>query len=115
MEPLILFAILYVLLSIIFGIATTLYVMLVGGVDFGTIWVFLAKAAILVGLVSFVMLLPRGSGWLALLVWWGGVMYLFEMDYWEARIMALFIWGLTIATRFGLIAFLNSAQASVTP
>jgi hypothetical protein len=94
------FVILYVIVAVIFMVATIVYSFLIGPLDFGALWPFLAKAALLIGIVAAVLLLPYG-GWLALPIWWVGVMLIFGVDFWQARILVAIVWVLTFLVRLG--------------
>lgn len=106
MELVIAYILVYIVLAVIFAAATMLYSSLIGGLDFGALGHFIVKAGLLVAVVAGVTLLPFG-GWLALGAWWIGVVWLFEIDFWDAKILVAIIWGLTVLLRLGLIAALS--------
>jgi hypothetical protein len=101
------FAILYVIVAVIFVIATIAYSSLIEPLDFGSLLPFVGKAAVLVGIVSGVLLIPYG-GWFALIVWWVGVMIVFRVDFWSARILVAIIWVLTFLVRLAVFVTLYS-------
>jgi hypothetical protein len=105
------FAILYVIVAIIFVAATVAYSALIGSLDFGAFWPFVGKAALLVGIAAAVMLLPYG-GWIVLVVWWVGVVLVFRVDFWQARILVVIIWALSFLVRLALFLTLYSSTRS---
>ena len=70
-----------------------------GGVDFGQAHVAVAKGALLLLVVNGMALLPYGF-LITLPVWWFGLMFLFRIDFWEARTLVVINWV------FNAIAFL---------
>lgn len=109
MDYLLVFAILFVIYLIVWIAGLFLYSIFVGGIDFGAMGVFALKSAALVAVVAGVMLIPFG-GWLALLVWWVGAVALFGMEFWEAKVLVLIVWGLSFLLRLALIAALAGAR-----
>ncbi len=103
------FAIFYVFYAVIWVVSLVLYNMVMGGFDFGALTHFALKSAALIAVVSAVVLLPFG-GWLALAVWWFGVVLLFGMEFWEAKVLVLMIWVLSVLVRIGLFAAFISAR-----
>lgn len=82
---------------------------LAGGIEFGEIHIVIPKALVLLLIVNLISLLPLG-GILALPVWVFGLMLLFKLDFWEARILIVINWGLNFAVRFFLLAAILSAM-----
>jgi hypothetical protein len=102
MEYLRLFDILMLASTIIWVAALIIYSTLIGGIDFGPLHVFAVKSAILLFVANSVGTLPCG-GWAALGVWWIGIVLLFGMEWWEAKVLVLIIWVLNFGT--GMLIF----------
>lgn len=69
-----------------------------GGIDFGDARVVIPKAVGLLLLVNMIGLLPMGS-YLALPFWLFGLMFLFNLDLWETRILMVVNWALNFGAR----------------
>lgn len=106
MEHLIIFGIVFVITFVIWVIVLVLYSALIESFDFGPLLAFAAKSAILVALVSLTRIYVPWGGWLSLLVWGLGLVVLFRMDLWEARILVVLIWGLNFVVGIGLFLLL---------
>lgn len=77
----------------------------VGGIEFGSVQSVIAKSAVLLVVVNIVGLLPFGI-LLSLPIWWGGLMVLFHIDFWECRVLVFVNWFLNVAGQaflFGLL------------
>jgi hypothetical protein len=110
MNYVIAFVTLFVAYSVIWIASLVVYSMLIGGIDFGVLWQFALKSAALVAVVSLLVLIPFG-GWLALAAWWFGAVFLFDMEFWEAKVLVLIVWALSFAIRFAVFAAMVSAKA----
>src|SRR5437660_73606 len=68
-----------------------------GGVEFGTIGMVIGKAAALLLVVEAAeLLLPIPWNWvLSIVLWWGGLMLLYGLDFWEARTLVFITFILT--------------------
>jgi hypothetical protein len=66
-----------------------------GGVEFGTLGEVVVRGGILLIVINLVCLIPYGI-WLALPVWWFGLMILFRIDFWEARTLVVINWLLNL-------------------
>jgi len=74
-----------------------------GGVDFGSLGMVIAKAAALMVVVVAVQLLPMPWGFaLPIIVWWAGLMLLYRLDFWEARTLVIVNWLLNVLVILGL-------------
>jgi hypothetical protein len=91
--------------TVIFFIAMILSNAIAEAVDIGEIHVAIIKAFGLLLVVNAISLFPYGN-WAALLVWLVGLMVVFHLDFWEARILIVFNWGLNYAVHWFLIAAL---------
>jgi hypothetical protein len=74
-----------------------------GGVEFGSLSAVFLKGGFLLVAVNLIMLIPYG-GWLTLPVWWLGLMMLFRIDFWEARVLVIINWALNSLFRVFLLA-----------
>lgn len=91
--------------TVIFFIAMVLSNAIAEAVDIGEIHVAIIKAFALLLVVNLVSLVPFGN-WAALLVWIVGLVLVFHLDFWEARILIVFNWGLNYAVHWFLVAAL---------
>jgi len=91
--------------TVIFFVAMVLSNLIAEAVDIGEIHVAIIKAFGLLLVVNLVSLLPFGN-WAALVVWLVGLMVVFRLDFWEARILIVFNWGLNFAVNLFLMAAL---------
>jgi hypothetical protein len=103
---------LYLLISVpismvIFFVAVIITSLAIEALDIGEIHVAIFKAFLLVLVVNLVRLVPFG-GYLTLLVWLVGLMALFRLDLWEARMVILINWLLNMAVSFFLLGVLLS-------
>jgi hypothetical protein len=81
---------------------------LAGGIEFGSLSGVLVKGTVLLAVISSIELIPYGQ-WPALIFWWLGLMYLFRLDFWEARLLVLVNWGLsTLCVIFIVVPLLRS-------
>lgn len=78
---------------------------LAGGINFGEVHLGLLKAAILIIVVDLVTLLPLG-GYLAFPVWLFGLMYLYDLDLWEARFLVAVNWALNFVFKWLMLALI---------
>jgi hypothetical protein len=99
------FVVVFVVTAAVWIAAATIYNLLMGGFNFGELSAFVWKSALLVALASAVLFVPFG-GWLALAIWWIGVVALFGMDFWEAKIIVVIIWACCFVIRIVLMASL---------
>jgi hypothetical protein len=79
-----------------------------GGIDFGEVQTAIPKAIILLILVDSVLLIPIYGMFLTFPVWIFGLIGLFRLDIWEARMMFLINWALNCVVRFFVLAFILS-------
>jgi hypothetical protein len=82
-----------------------------GGVDFGDARVAIPKAAALLFVINAINLSDCGMGgyWVTLPFWIFGLMILFRLDFWEAKIMFLVNWGFGCILRWVALGLLVSA------
>ena len=105
--------VLYFILGILAGTVILIISMIIssaihGGIEFGEVHIVIPKALGLLLVVNLISLLP--GGWLfALGIWFLGLMYLFRLDVWEARVLIFINWGLNVAVRLFLLGVLLSA------
>jgi hypothetical protein len=79
-----------------------------GGIDFGDARVVIPKAAALLLVCNIISLAPCGI-LLALPIWWGGLMKLFNLDFWECRILLFVNWLLNYLVRMAVFAAIVAA------
>jgi hypothetical protein len=79
-----------------------------GGIDFGEVHTAIAKAFMLLFAVNFVGMVPFGM-FLALPIWIFGLMYLFNLDFWETRFLLFINWILNFAAKYAMIAMVFAA------
>ncbi len=101
MEYLIIFPIVFVYTAILWVVVLVLYNLLFEAFDFGALGTFAGKSAILIAIVSLVLTLVPFGGLASLIVWWIGLMMVFNKDFWECRILVILIWGINFL--FGLL------------
>jgi hypothetical protein len=82
---------------------------LVGGIDFGEAHVVVPKAGALLLVVNFIQLIPCIGPFLAIPVWYLGLMGLFELDFMEARVLVAVNWGLNTLFKYLALAAILSA------
>jgi predicted Zn finger-like uncharacterized protein len=80
-----------------------------GALEIGEIHVAVVKAFILVAIVNVVSLLPWCGFVFTLLIWFAGILTLFRLDVWEARILILINWVLNLGLKFLLMMLFASA------
>jgi hypothetical protein len=85
-----------------------------GGIEFGEVHVVVPKAIALLVVVNLVSVLPFGF-FLALPIWIVGLMALFKLDFWEARILFAVNWVLNTVVRLFLLAAVLSIVGHVGP
>src|SRR5262245_16933522 len=85
-----------------------------GGVEFGETHTAVAKGAALLLVVNAVALIPTVGIWLTLPIWWGGLMLLFNIDFWEARTLVVINWALNLVVHFVLALLLHGRSPSQT-
>ncbi|MGH7224415.1 MAG: hypothetical protein ACRELF_14390, partial [Gemmataceae bacterium] len=66
----------------------------------------LAKAIPLLIVVALLELVPYGL-FIAIPIWWFGLMLLFRLDFWEVRILVFVNWGLNALAHSALLATLK--------
>jgi hypothetical protein len=80
-----------------------------GGIEFGEVHVVVPKALALLVVVNLVSIIPYAGFWLSIPIWIVGLMMLFQLDIWEARVLFLINWGLGTVVRIFLMMALLSA------
>jgi hypothetical protein len=98
--------------TVIFFLAMFISSVTLGAIEIGEIHVALFKAFLLVLLVNLTWLLPFGR-YMTWLVWLVGLLTIFKLDIWEARMVFAINWLLNFALSFLLMAMLFSAAQSV--
>jgi hypothetical protein len=79
-----------------------------GGVEFGSVGSAIAKGAVLITFADAASLIPGLVGLaLSLIVWWGGLMLLFRIDFWECRTLVAINWLLNVMVHLALVAMLG--------
>jgi|SRR5579875_1735396 phage FluMu protein Com len=106
-----------VILAVMIPISTVILILsmfisswLGGGIEFGEAHVVIPKAAVLLLVVNLIGLLPLG-GFLAAPVWLFGLMLLFRLELWEARLLVFVNWGLNFLVRMAVFAAIMAAFA----
>jgi hypothetical protein len=89
--------------TVIFFVAMYLSSVLVGAMEIGEIHVAIVKSFIILFAVNLVSLAPFG-GFISLVVWLVGLMTLFRLDLWEARMLLFINWVLNFGLRFFVFA-----------
>jgi hypothetical protein len=84
-----------------------------GGIDFGEARTTIPKAAGLLLVVNSISLLPFGRI-LALPIWWGGLMALFRLDWWETRMLVFVNWCLNFLAQMAVFAVLMGVMHGVS-
>jgi hypothetical protein len=100
------FVVLYVALAVIWVVSLVAYSKFGGELDFGDLGVFALKSAGLVAVATAVMLFVPFGGFIALAVWWLGLVVLFGMEVWEAKVLVAIIWALSFVLRFAVMLLL---------
>src|SRR5437588_6762539 len=104
------FAILFVINTLVLLIAFYVFAGLMGDLDLGTLPALVFKSLGLTLSVSAVQLFPIGGIWLTIPLWLLGFVVLFEMEFSNCWLLAVVVWGLSTAIRyFVLIAFIKLA------
>ena len=96
----------FVFSVIILIISMVLTSSLMGGVDFGAVHIVVLKAIPLLIAVNLLAAIPYGI-YLAIPVWWIGLMILFRLDFWEVRTLVVVNWALNFIVRLILISLLK--------
>jgi hypothetical protein len=94
--------------TIILIISMVVSSQLAGGIDFGEVSTAIAKALLLLFAVNVIYLVRFGL-FLSIPIWLLGLMYLFNLDFWETRFLFSINWILTYAARYAMMAMLLSA------
>ena len=89
--------------TVIFFAAMYLSSIIFEAVEIGEIHVALFKAFFLVSIVNVVSLIPFG-GLLAFVIWFAGIMILFQADPWEARALIFTNWALNLGVKLLIFA-----------
>jgi predicted Zn finger-like uncharacterized protein len=93
--------------TVLFFVAMILSSVMLGAIEIGEIHVAAFKAFFLVLLVNLVRLVPFG-GYLTWLVWLIGLMTIFGLDLWEARMLFLINWLINVVLTLFLMGALMS-------
>jgi hypothetical protein len=94
--------------TIILIISMVISSQLVGGIDFGEVHTAIAKSILLLFAVNVISLVDYGI-FFSIPIWLFGLMYLFNLDFWETRFLLFINWVLNYAARFAIVAMLISA------
>jgi hypothetical protein len=94
--------------TIILIISMVISSQLAGGIDFGEVSTAIAKAILLLFAVNVISLVDYGI-FFSIPIWLFGLMYLFNLDFWETRFLLFINWVLNYAARFAIVAMLISA------
>ncbi|MBI2804039.1 MAG: hypothetical protein HYX68_03545 [Planctomycetes bacterium] len=113
MQYLILLPIVFLYTAVLWVVVLILYNLLFEPFDFGVLSAFALKSAILVGVVSLVVTFVPYGGLASLIVWWIGLMVVFQKDFWECRILVIMIWGVNFL--FGLLIHALVLSMSAPP
>jgi hypothetical protein len=93
--------------AVVFIVAMFLSSITLGAVEVGELHVAFVKGFLLLFVVNLVNLMPGGI-YLSLFIWVVGLMTLFRLDFWEARMLVVFNWVLNWLIRFLVfVAFLH--------
>src|SRR5262249_45657771 len=97
--------------TVIFFGAMFLSSVMLGAIEIGELHVALFKAFFLLVLVNVVALVPFGN-YFTWLVWLVGLMVIFRLDLWEARVLFVINWLMNMALKFALVMiFLHWAMS----
>jgi hypothetical protein len=94
--------------TIILIISMVISSQLVGGIDFGEVHTAIAKAILLLFAVNVVSLVGGFGIFLSIPIWLFGLMYLFNLDFWETRFLLFINWVLNFAARYAMMAMIVS-------
>jgi hypothetical protein len=108
MHPLAIFLTVFLYTAILWGVVLYLYDRFFEPFDFGNFPIFLGKSVLLIFLVSLCGLHFIGV-LLSLFVWWGGIMFLFQKDFWQCRVLVLLLYGLFFATSILIAGYIIEA------
>jgi hypothetical protein len=86
-----------------------------GGIDFGEVHTTIPKALALLLIVDLIGMIPYVGWFLALLVWWSGLMYLFNLDFWECWFLVAINWILNWIVWAFLLALVLGAIFHMKP
>jgi hypothetical protein len=85
-----------------------------GGIDFGDVRVAVPKAVGLLTVVSLIGFIPFIGWFIAIPVWFVGLMNLFFLDIWETRVLFIINWGVnTLFKLFVLAVIVNAVSNSL--
>jgi hypothetical protein len=93
--------------TIILIISMVISSQLVGGIDFGEVHTAIAKAILLLFAVNVISLVDYGI-FFSIPIWLFGLMYLFNLDFWETRFLLFINWVLNYAARYAMMAMIMS-------
>jgi hypothetical protein len=79
-----------------------------GGIDFGEIHTAILKAMALLIAVNLVVLIPLAGIFLTLPIWLFGLMYLYNLDFWECRFLLFINWAMNTIIKYLFMAALMS-------
>ncbi|MFL5244238.1 MAG: hypothetical protein ACJ8FY_19210 [Gemmataceae bacterium] len=103
------FAVLFVINTLVLLIAFYVFAGLMGDLDLGTLPA-LFKSLVLTLAVTAVQLFPIGGIWLTIPIWLLGFVVLFQMEISNCWLLAVMVWGMSTEIRyFVLIAFIKLA------
>jgi hypothetical protein len=77
-----------------------------GGIDFGEIHIVIPKALTLIFVVNLIGLIPVAGWVLPLPVWLFGLMYVFNLDFWESLFLVAINWILNLLFSYFLLAMI---------
>jgi hypothetical protein len=80
-----------------------------GGINFGLAHLAVAKAALLLLIVTLVSLIPFAGLLLTFPIWLFGLMIMFDLDIWEARFVIFINWMLNTIVKWCLLGLLLTA------
>lgn len=85
------------LVNLIFLIVSVYVVSFIGvGIELGDVRVAIPKALAIVMVATMVSFVPIAGWFLFIVVWCGGLVSLFGLDFWESRVLFLINWGFAI-------------------
>jgi hypothetical protein len=102
MDYAIFFAITYAYTAILWVVVLVIYNLIFEPFDFGPLGSFAWKSAVLVLAVALVRTFVPFGGLASLVIWWLGLMVIFQKDLWECRVLVILIWGTSFLLGMGI-------------
>lgn len=97
MAHVVIFGIAYAVTLVIWLIVVLIYNKVIESIDFGSLPRFVLKSLLIVAVVVPVIFYVPFGGYLSFAVWGIGLMIIFHMDVWEAKMLVMLIWAVNFA------------------